>query len=516
MRSAESSRKSSCAFADRIASISVAHYRSVCPNDLRRAYRQTVLATIVLQIPNDLISNSEACKSSDIAVGEDSSSIRTKLIVASLGVGTKVVDAESIALERRQHGSVHGDRIVRDQHAEVLARRGFMRFLYEQLRDHMAHAEQRIPLFVPREEQHGQSVGLQFNPRIKVHMYTSSQPCGNACVKKWAKSSLPTFRSDLSIDQVPDEVHERFFPTAVSEGQTALLVKTNCSVAKGGKARFVDDARATDQDVSVFPAGTAPVSSGFGNVMTCSDKMARWNALGLQGALLSVFIPTPIKLSSVTVGRKFSRIHCQRALCCRLQDFSCKSTPPPTRTAGVRVDRYSISHPAMLGTHVKFDESAIITSGGDADGVGSTDMGPSLETATGAQFAESRTLVCVRTAKSFQTIYHGSESADDECASDAGSFFIEILDGRTGYLSPLCSGLASREEINTATESKICSSALFRVFEELTMCEFISNSKKGAVVHDYQLSKTLNANYSFARDLLLSSNGLFGGWIPAK
>lgn len=52
--------------------------------------------------------------------------------------------------------------------------------------------------------------------------------------------------------------------------------------------------------------------------MSCSDKIASWNVLGLQGALLSYFIE-PIYLNGIVLGDLFNRSHLQRALFGRIE-----------------------------------------------------------------------------------------------------------------------------------------------------------------------------------------------------
>ena len=56
--------------------------------------------------------------------------------------------------------------------------------------------------------------------------------------------------------------------------------------------------------------------------LSCSDKLARWNAVGLQGALLSLLIDKPIYFQSLIIGGEcpFSKTALQRAIIQRVSD----------------------------------------------------------------------------------------------------------------------------------------------------------------------------------------------------
>jgi hypothetical protein len=110
------------------------------------------------------------------------------------------------------NGFVHDDywRSVRDAHAEVLARRAFLHYIHQSMLEMLhdpttvSRNELFLPLIVPDSTaQPKESIvwmnRFRIRPEIRFHFYTSSQPCGNACIKKFAKGSKPVSLHDCGF-----------------------------------------------------------------------------------------------------------------------------------------------------------------------------------------------------------------------------------------------------------------------------------------------------------------------------
>uniref|UniRef100_A0A3Q3VTX1 Uncharacterized protein n=1 Tax=Mola mola TaxID=94237 RepID=A0A3Q3VTX1_MOLML len=224
--------------------------------------------------------------------------------VVSLGTGNRCVKGEELSLK--------GD-TVNDCHAEIISRRGFVRFLYSELIKYYDGTDESI--FEPADANK-----LQIKSDITFHLYISTAPCGDGAL------------FDKSCSESGDEV----------EGHQPLFENV-----KQGKLRTkVENGEGT---IPVESSAIVPTWDGIQHgerlrTMSCSDKILRWNVLGLQGALLTHFL-NPIYLKSITLGYLYSHGHLTRAVCCRLArdgEVFAKSLPTPFMLNHPEVGRVSV------------------------------------------------------------------------------------------------------------------------------------------------------------------------------
>lgn len=226
------------------------------------------------KLPNAkrLLKDKEWTIYSAIVVERDS-----RLEVVSAGTGTKCIGSMML--------SEKGD-ILNDSHAEVICRRALIRYLMAQVRETKREDGQSIFKFDTA------TMKFKLEKEVKFHMFTTSTPCGDASI--------------YTTSDNQDEPEAK--KVKISEGFT------------GAKLLFYEDV----EDVMAQTEGKIRIKPGKGDrtmSLSCSDKIARWNMIGVQGSMMSSIVE-PIYLSSVIFadGTPFNQTAMERALFKRFTD----------------------------------------------------------------------------------------------------------------------------------------------------------------------------------------------------
>lgn len=237
--------------------------------------------------------------------------------VVALATGTKCIGGEYLS---------DSGLAVNDSHAEVVVRRSLLRFFYSQL-DLCARGKEDSSIFEKR-----QSTGKHvLKPGVSFHLYISTSPCGDARIFS------PNEESVNQDDPHPNRHSRGVARVKIEQGEGTVLAENQLQTWDGilsGERLYT---------------------------MSCSDKIARWNVLGLQGALLSIYVE-PVYLKSIIIGSLFHQQHLTRAVYSRVSTIA---TLPESYTVNLPL-LGTISRPAGRST-VKSPNFSLNWSWGDPE-----------------------------------------------------------------------------------------------------------------------------------------------------
>ena len=204
---------------------------------------------------------------------------------------------------------------VVDCHAEILIRRCFKRFLYNEL---LHLKETQISEYLqPSSVAPGK---YQLDSAATLHLVVSQTPCGDASI--YATAALPPSSTTTTTTTTSTIFNWTGAKPVVPTDDTRECQKVGCLRTKSSRS----DALRERQTSS----------------MCCSDKLGMWCHVGIEGALLSDFIDS-VWLSSVVLvlghmceeTREQARMSTERALLQRFQTLrhgekkEQEGTPPP-------------------------------------------------------------------------------------------------------------------------------------------------------------------------------------------
>lgn len=173
--------------------------------------------------------------------------------------------------------SRNGD-TLNDSHAEVMCRRGFLRYLFDQIDKAIA---EDVSIFKFNRA----TKKFQLATNISFHFFTTHSPCGDASI------------FTKPINQTEPEAKKSKLESHLDDNESI----GDCVSFTG--AKILHKGIGVVQDLMVQSIGEIRTKPGRGEPTvsaSCSDKFAKWCVLGMQGAVLHTLLEKPIYFDSIT------------------------------------------------------------------------------------------------------------------------------------------------------------------------------------------------------------------------
>uniref|UniRef100_A0A8D3AB21 Adenosine deaminase RNA specific B1a n=1 Tax=Scophthalmus maximus TaxID=52904 RepID=A0A8D3AB21_SCOMX len=279
----------------------------------RRPIPRKGLQLHVPQVLADAVSRLVVDKFSKLTDNFTSPHARRKVLAGVvMTIGSDVKEAQVICVSTGTkciNGEYMSDRglALNDCHAEIVARRSLVRYLYGQLEHFLSH----------NEEEHQKSVftrcdtrrGFRLKEDVQFHLYISTSPCGDARIFSPHEAA-----AEDQGDRHPNRRARGQLRTKIESGEGTIPVRSSDTV----------------QTWDGVLQGERLLT------MSCSDKIARWNVVGFQGSLMSYFTE-PIYFSSIILGSLYHADHLSRAMYQRIAEI--EDLPQP----------FSLNRPLLSG-----------------------------------------------------------------------------------------------------------------------------------------------------------------------
>lgn len=334
-----------CSFAQQITRLCHEHYKTrLSKNGKPQKHCEwTLLAAVVQSVHSE----------------EDNRLCNMKVV--AMGSGSKCIG--------RSHMCSRGG-VINDSHAEVIARRSFLRYLYGELRSLYVFGKSSV-------FQSGSDNKCSLCPGVNFHLFTSHVPCGDASIfPQTYNLGRHASSRDSDVGEIvskPDDTSSSSVLEDRKRPPAAMpACPTKCKALKTNESGQSDENLA-EQDLSAekctngwrvdvhrtgakcvpgqqkqdtlapgldyHVTGVLRTKPGRGErtlSMSCSDKIMKWNVVGAQGALLAHFLSSPIYFLSIIVGgSEYSHAAMKRAVVDRVADV--EGLVPPYRVADVEL-----------------------------------------------------------------------------------------------------------------------------------------------------------------------------------